>query len=403
MARPPRFLCLPGLADLPQELRRIGADPLAASRISSSNFHCCVRFSDLPRALAPSLLREIKYLGGEGVCPGGDTPHLDLIAVLSATALSLLPSRLANSSPELMEQGEELANLVMRINNPPRCLQGKDCCIDLSRPRIMGVLNVTPDSFSDGGFFVRIDQGLRHGNRMVDEGADIIDVGGESTRPDATPVSVQEEIDRVVPVIEALRAEFSTPLSIDTNKSSVARAAMASGASFINDISGLDFDPLMAEVAAASGAGLFLMHTRGRPHEMQRNTHYEDLLGEVYDYLRDAMQRAETAGVAVSRLAVDPGIGFGKSAEGNLHLLKRLTELQGLGRPILLGTSRKSFLGRIVSQPDPAQRLYATLATVALGVSHGANIFRVHDVRAAKEAALTAWAVCRGRLPQGTV
>jgi dihydropteroate synthase len=302
-----------------------------------------------------------------------------------------------------MEQGEELANLVRRMNHPPRYLQGKNCRLDLSRPRIMGVLNVTPDSFSDGGQYASLDQALQHAVRMTEEGADLIDVGGESTRPGAAPVSVQEEIDRVAPIIEALRREFALPLSIDTSKSKVAQAAMAAGAAFINDISGLHFDPQMADVAAASGAGLFLMHTRGLPQQMQRDTAYDDLLGEILDYLREAMLKAESAGISAQHLAVDPGIGFGKSAEGNLQILRRLTELRVLGRPILLGTSRKSFLGRIISQPDPALRLHATLSTVALGVAHGATIFRVHDVRAAKEAALTAWAVCRGRLPQGTV
>jgi dihydropteroate synthase len=401
MAKTPRLLCLSAHADLRRELRHIGADALSARRLTTGSFQRCIRFSDLPRALAASLLVEIEALGGAGVYPAGDAPRIDLIAVLPAATLLLLPGRLANSPPELMEQGEGLANLVRRINHPPRHLQGKDCRLDLSRPRIMGVLNITPDSFFDGGQFVALDQALRHAARMVEEGADLIDVGGESTRPGAAPVSAQEEIDRVVPIVEALRREFALPLSIDTSKSTVAAAAVLAGASFINDISGLGFDPRMAEVAAGSGAGLFLMHTRGAPQQMQRNTVYDNLLDEVLNYLGESIRKAEIAGIPARNLAVDPGIGFGKSAEGNLHILKRLSELRALGRPILLGTSRKNFLGRIIAQPDPAQRLHATLSTVALGVAHGANIFRVHDVLAAKEAALTAWAVCRGRLPQG--
>jgi dihydropteroate synthase len=158
----------------------------------------------------------------------------------------------------------------------------------------------------------------------------------------------------------------------------------------------------MTEVAADSGAGLFLMHTRGLPQQMQLDTVYEDLLGDVLNHLRSAVLKAQAAGIPARNIAVDPGIGFGKSAAGNLQILKRLTELRGLGRPILLGTSRKSFLGRIIAQSNPEQRLFATLSTVALGVAQGASIFRVHDVRAAREAALTAWAVCRGRLPRGT-
>jgi dihydropteroate synthase len=402
MAKPPRLLYLPSHADLRRELRRIGADPLAVRRLTAGSVHGCLHFSGLPRAAAATLQGEIRALGGEGVLSAGEAPRVDLLAVLPAATLHLLPSRLANSSPELREQGGELANLVRRIHHPPRYLQGRDCRLDLSRPRIMGVLNVTPDSFSDGGQFASLAGARRHAARMVREGVDLIDVGGESTRPGATPVPAQEEMDRVVPVIEMLHREFSLPLSIDTSKSSVASAAMAAGASFINDISGLAFDPQMVHVAAASGAGLFLMHTRGAPQQMQQDTAYDDLLGEVFDYLRAAMRKAEAAGVAEQCLAVDPGIGFAKSAEGNLQILRRLAELRGLGRPILLGTSRKSFLGRIVAQPDPGQRLPGTLSTIALGVAHGAAIFRVHDVRAAREAALTAWAVCRGRLPQGT-
>jgi dihydropteroate synthase len=401
MAKPPRFLYLPDGVELRRELRSFGVDTLAARRLAADNVHRCIRFFDLPRHLAASLLQQMRSLGGEGVIPGGDAERIDLFAVLPAATVHLLLPRLANSTPELLAQGEELANLVRRMEHPLRYLRGKDCRLDLSRPRIMGVLNITPDSFSDGGQFISLDQALRRAAQMVAEGADLIDVGGESTRPGAATVSAQEEMDRVVPVIEALRREFTLPLSIDTSKSAVARAAMAAGASFINDISGLSFDARMAEVAADCGAGLFLMHTRGLPQHMQNDTAYEDLLGDIFHFLHGAIRKATAAGIAERYLAVDPGIGFGKSAEGNLQILKRLSELRGLGRPILLGTSRKSFLGRIIAQPQPQQRLYGSLATVALGVAQGAAIFRVHDVRASREAALTAWAVRRGRLPQG--
>jgi dihydropteroate synthase len=281
---------------------------------------------------------------------------------------------------------------------PPRILEGRNCRFELDRPLIMGVLNVTPDSFSDGGLYRSLDQALRHGGEMRDEGADIIDVGGESTRPGAAAVSVQEELDRVIPIIEALRRELDISLSIDTNKSEVARAALAAGADFINDISGLGFDPAMAAVAGETGAGLFLMHTRGRPAEMQRNTRYSDLMGEIIDSLGKALSLAEKAGVPAQKMAVDPGIGFGKSVAGNLEILARLGELGALGRPVLLGTSRKSFIGSILNQPDPRRRLFGTLATVAIGVDKGGHIFRVHDVGPARETALMAWAVCRGSL-----
>jgi dihydropteroate synthase len=260
----------------------------------------------------------------------------------------------------------------------------------------MGVLNVTPDSFSDGGQFLAVAAALTQARRLAAEGADLIDVGGESTRPGAPAISAQEELDRVLPVVEALRREVPLPLSIDTSKSAVAWAAVAAGADFVNDVSGLTFDPAMAEVVARSGAGLVIMHTRGQPATMQVDTRYRDLLGEVLLSLRASLARAEGAGVPGERIVVDPGIGFGKDVAGNLELLRRLADLAVLGRPLLLGTSRKSFIGRVLGQDDPQRRGTGTLATVALGVAAGARLFRVHEVAAAREAALMAWAVCQG-------
>jgi len=278
----------------------------------------------------------------------------------------------------------------------PPLLLGRSTRIKLDRPRIMGVLNVTPDSFSDGGRYTGIDAALRRVEQLVAEGADLVDVGGESTRPGAHAVPEAEELERVVPVVAAIAERFDLPISVDTNKSVVAATAMAAGAEFINDISGLGFDPRMAAVAAETGAGLFLMHTRGRPETMQRHTDYDDIVAEVLAVLREAVAAALAAGVPREKISVDPGIGFGKSLDGNLELLRRLGELQVLGYPILLGTSRKSFIGKVLRQDDPQQRLYGTLATVALGVAADARLFRVHDVRAARETALMAWAVLHG-------
>jgi len=286
---------------------------------------------------------------------------------------------------------------VISVN--PQWLQGRDCQLDLTRPCIMGVLNVTPDSFSDGGQYLSVDTAVQRGLTMQKEGAGLLDIGGESTRPGSVPVSVTEELERVVPVIEGLRRKTDLPLSIDTNKAAVARTALAAGANFINDISGLYFDPEMAMVAAETGAGLFLMHTSGRPEVMQQHTEYRNLLAEVIARLQKSIDLALMAGVDRSRLAVDPGIGFGKSVLGNLDLLQHLNELHQLDCPVLLGTSRKSFLGKILNQGDPQERLFGTLATIAVGVSQGVQIFRVHDVRPAREAALVAWAIREQKLP----
>jgi len=278
----------------------------------------------------------------------------------------------------------------------PEYLAGKEARLNLQVPCIVGILNVTPDSFSDGGRFCNIDSALEQGRRMLQEGAALIDVGGESTRPGAPSITVAEELDRVIPVIEALHRELALPLSIDTSKSAVAAAAVAAGVEFVNDISGLRFDSQMAEVVAKSGAGLFVMHTRGKPGTMQQNTLYADVVEDVVVALRQSIEKAEAAGIPTDKIAIDPGIGFGKDVAGNLELLRRIAALTDLGRPIMLGTSRKSFIGRVLDQDDPADRLAGTLATVALGSAGGARLFRVHDVAAAQQAALMAQAVCCG-------
>jgi dihydropteroate synthase len=256
----------------------------------------------------------------------------------------------------------------------------------------MGILNVTPDSFSDGNRYARLDQAVARAEEMVSEGADIIDIGGESTRPHAEQVGAEEELRRVIPVIERLADQLPVPLSIDTFKARVAREALAAGASIVNDISALTFDPTMADTVAATEAGLVLMHTRGKPAEMQQDTTYVDLLAEVTSFLRQALTTAAAAGIDRQRLVIDPGIGFAKSWQGNLELLRRLGELAVLDRPILVGTSRKSFIGTVLSRPVN-DRLLGTAATVALALVNGARILRVHDVGAMRDVVQMAWAV----------
>jgi dihydropteroate synthase len=281
----------------------------------------------------------------------------------------------------------------------PPLLFGRSCCLRLDRPLLMGVLNVTPDSFFDGGRFRNIDDVLNRAEQMILQGVDLIDVGGESTRPGAPMVSVQEELDRTVLVVEALTQRFDSPVSIDTSKSLVAYETINAGASFVNDISGLSFDPNMAKIVADGGAGLFLMHTRGRPDEMQGNTEYDDLMHDVIVSLQSSIEQAKSAGVSLEKIAIDPGIGFGKSVNGNLKILHRLDELRVLNRPILLGTSRKSFIGKVLGYNNPDDRLYGSLATIALGVAAGVQIFRVHDVAASRDVAMLAWSIARERMP----
>jgi len=261
------------------------------------------------------------------------------------------------------------------------------------RPLIMGILNVTPDSFSDGGLFLSVDDAVAHAERLVSEGADIVDIGGESTRPGGEPISAEEEIGRVVPVIEALAARFpAVPLSVDTTKSEVARAALDAGAAIVNDISALRFDFYVADAVARAGAGLVLMHSRGTPATMHRLPPVADIMEEVTSSLRASIHMAERRGVERESIVIDPGIGFGKSQEQNVELISKLDQLIAAfpEYPLLIGTSRKSFIGRILADDDgnpaPASdRLHGTMATVTAAVLKGAHIIRVHDVKAAVE------------------
>jgi len=248
----------------------------------------------------------------------------------------------------------------------------------------MGILNVTPDSFSDGGIFLAHDAAVAHALAMVEEGADIIDVGGESTRPGAQAVSVQEELDRVVPVIEAIARAVPVPISIDTSKTEVMRAAVAAGAGFINDVRALR-EAGAIETAAALQVPVCLMHMQGEPRSMQHHPDYTDLLSEVRDFLQDRIEACVAAGISRPRLLVDPGFGFGKTVEHNLELLRRLGELRLLGAPILAGLSRKSMIGALFGL-SVAQRLHASVALALIAVQNGATLLRVHDVRATREA-----------------
>lgn len=262
----------------------------------------------------------------------------------------------------------------------------------------MGILNVTPDSFSDGGSFNSIERAADHALQMEDEGADIIDIGGESTRPFAVPLSEADEILRVIPVIERLAGRLSIPLSIDTYKAGVARAALQAGAKIVNDISAMTFDPQMAAVVAGANAGLVLMHTRGRPGDMQLDTVYADLILEIRTFFSHALSRVDAAGISRGSVVLDPGIGFGKDVQGNLEILRRLAELATLGQPLLVGSSRKSFIGAVLDR-QVDERLFGTAATVAAAILNGASIVRVHDVAQMRDVALMAQAVRDGYIP----
>lgn len=260
-------------------------------------------------------------------------------------------------------------------------------CLDLSqRTYIMGILNITPDSFSDGGKYQEIDKAVEHGIQMVAEGADIIDIGGESTRPGSIRCSVKEELDRVIPVIRELSTQIDVPISIDTYKSDVAQKALQEGAQMVNDISALRFDPEMALVVAEYNVPLVLMHIQGSPQDMQKNPQYKSLIPEIIAELNHSIKRAQEAGIKREMIIIDPGIGFGKTLQHNLEILSMLKKFKRLNAPILIGTSRKSLIGQVLGL-QVEERLEGTAATVAVSILNGANIIRVHDVLAMKRVA----------------
>ncbi|MEH2116715.1 dihydropteroate synthase [Nostoc sp.] len=263
------------------------------------------------------------------------------------------------------------------------------------RTYLMGILNVTPDSFSDGGEFNTTSAALVQAQALVAAGVDIIDVGGQSTRPGAKQISLAQELDRVVSVLQVLRPEISVPISVDTTRAAVARASVEAGADIINDISGGTFDSEMLPTVAELGVPIILMHIRGTPQTMQQQTDYQDLLAEIYSFLARQIGVATAAGIERDKIIIDPGIGFAKNYEQNLEIFRRLRSLIPLNCPILVGASRKSFIGRILNQPNPKARVWGTAAACCAAIFNGADILRVHDVQEMREVSLVADALLR--------
>ena len=271
--------------------------------------------------------------------------------------------------------------------------------LGLDRGMIMGILNVTPDSFSDGGHYLDMGPALEPARVMIEEGAEIIDVGGESTRPGADPVSIPEELRRTIPVIEALRAEWNGPISIDTSKAEVAKKALAAGADIVNDVSGLRGDAGMIDICGESGCGVVVMHMQGQPRTMQVNPHYDNVAGEIRGFFEERHEALTASGIEAECLCFDPGIGFGKTLDHNLTLLAHLDQLVVRDRPLLIGLSRKSFIGKVLGEDSPAIREWPTVALTAVARLQGALLHRVHAVRGNLDALRMAEAVLGGGLP----
>jgi dihydropteroate synthase len=309
----------------------------------------------------------------------------------------------ARERTELAGLADAVARLLETVRPPAPLTLGARTFTFGARTHVMGVVNVTPDSFSDGGRYLRAEDAVAHGLRLAEAGADILDVGAETTRPGSAPVPAEEQLARLMPVIEGLRARTDVPLSVDTTLAAVAREALRAGVVLVNDISGFRFDPELPRVTAEAGAACCLMHIQGTPETMQLAPHYEDVVDEVLDFLEEGVARAMAAGIPRERVLVDPGIGFGKTLGHNLFLLRRLGELRVLGLPVLVGTSRKSFLGKLAGGRPVDQRLAATLGSVAAVAAAGdADFVRVHDVTEARDALAVVDAV-RGALEGGSL
>jgi len=290
-------------------------------------------------------------------------------------------------------QDEIIQNQKSKIQNP-LTLRGRSFEWG-QRTYLMGVLNVTPDSFSDGGEFNTPSAALTQAQQLVAGGADIIDVGGQSTRPGAGEISLEEELERVLSVLHVIRQDISAPISVDTTRAAVATAAVEAGADIVNDISGGTFDADMLSTVAQLGVPIVLMHIRGKPQTMQQLTNYQDLIGEIYQFLERQIEVANASGIDRSKIIIDPGIGFAKNYDQNLEIFRRLPEFHSLNCPILVGPSRKNFIGRILNQPDPKARVWGTAAACCAAIASGADILRVHDVREMRDVCKVADAIFR--------
>lgn len=394
-----RVLSAKSPTEVERELSALNLDPFSIRNIAQKVLYRLLLVERIGAREATILKQELRSVGGDGAftCKGAERDCSTVSLILTGT-----DKQFRRMCGNLTEQAFGLPSLAADILRtldsqaaPPTTWATSARSIDLSRrPCIMGILNVTPDSFHDGNRYSSIDIAVERAIEMQEQGADMVDIGGESTRPYARPVDQDEELRRIMPVLERLSGKLDIPISVDTFKAVVAQEALATGAEIVNDISGLTFDDRMAEVVASARAGLVIMHTRGRPDEMQKDTSYGSLLSDITSFLRNSLQLAESAGIEPSKIVIDPGIGFGKSVQGNLEILRKLPELSVLGFPILVGTSHKSFIGHALGRPD-GDRLFGTAATVALALANGASIFRVHDVREMRDVADMAMTLLR--------
>lgn len=388
----PRIILIASPEDAALEMRKIGVSEGGIRAMAGKARTIVVKIVGASVPVGHILKQQMLSLGGDAAVARDVLTHsvdtTDVLLMGTRTQLAELCRKLSYQPFDLPALGEEIATLVERFDSGgPRDFRARGATLDLrARVHIVGILNVTPDSFSDGGAYMRPTAALEHALSMVRDGADIIDVGGQSSRPGSAPIPEEEELKRVVPVVARIHEEWPGPVSVDTSRARVAEEALKAGASIVNDITAFRGEPEIAEVTARYEAACILMHMRGTPETMQDSPAYGDLVGEIAAFLGAAVERARQAGVGEDQIAVDPGIGFGKTTEHNLEILNRLPELAVLGKPVLVGPSRKSFIGNVLDLPV-GERLEGTLAAVAYAVAQGARLLRVHDVRPSLRAA----------------
>jgi dihydropteroate synthase len=391
-----RCLHITNARDAIHQMGKVGVDATGIKWMKDKTLHFNFKVEGIAPRTANLLKQEMLSLGGDAAVGGRgldcSAKWTDAIVMGTQKQFKKLILKL-DQYPGLQPLSQSLKETFRNISKIHYTIRCRKRTFELGKQTLlMAILNITPDSFSDGGLYLDKNKAIAQGLRMVEQGADILDIGGESTRPGSKPLGLEEELRRVIPVIESLTKELDVPISIDTYKSAVAQKAIEAGAEIVNDISGLHFDPGLAELVAKEDTPLVLMHMRGTPETMQKDVHYDSLFSEILQYLRDSIQRAEYAGSDPGQIIIDPGIGFGKTVEDNLLIIKNLSEFQVLGKPILLGTSRKSFIGKILSA-DIGERIEGSLASIAIGVLNGAHIIRCHDVPQAKKAIAVADAI----------
>jgi dihydropteroate synthase len=372
--------------------KKIGVDPYGIDAMASKTININILLEDQPCKIANIIKQEMLSVGGDAAVARGSVscsvPVSNILIMGTLKQISELVKKIDKQPFGLNLIARNILKILKNISQNEYVLKTFRREINLGKKTlIMGILNITPDSFSDGGLYCSQQKAVERGLQMVDEGADIIDIGGESTRPGAKSIEASVELKRVLPVIESLVRQVKIPISIDTTKAKVAKLALASGAEIVNDISALHGDKKIAKTISDEGAAVILMHMRGNPRNMQKgNLVYNNLMGEVTDYLEKSSEKALKAGIEKDCLVIDPGIGFGKTPEDNYKIIKNLSQLKELGMPVMIGTSRKSFIGKATGG-EPEQRLEGTAATIAAAIMNGCHIVRVHDVAAMKKVA----------------